>query len=171
MIEFNAKNYEDTIKQLNKGLKYNPVDINILFEKAEAYKNMKDYKKFYDNTINLYNNIYSKNDLAHFYRNLGYYYIEKKNWDLAKAVYLYSLRFDNNPVVNQELEYIINKSDDSLPSKNRLENILSKNNIPLFINEDVIDIIIDLSKQIKKSNSQNSNVGKFIEKVMLDLQI
>ena len=171
MIDYDNGENEKAITNINKGLKYDPADTNLLFEKAENYKALHDMKKFYDNTLDIYKYIYTKSDLAKYYRNLGYYYIEKKDYELAKALYLYSLRFENNKIVNKELEYIISKSDDSLPAKNRLENILSKNNIPLFIDENVIDIIIKLDKELKTSNNGNTSFGKFINQIREELQI
>lgn len=171
MMEYEKGNNEEAIVLLNEGLKYSPADIKIMFEKAENYKAIHDMKEFFNTTNTIYKYLYTKLDLAKYYRNLGYYYIEKKEYDLAKVLYLYSLRFDNNPIVNKELEYIISKSDDTLPAKNRLENILSKNNIPLFIDENVIDVILKLDKEIKKTNNANSELGKLIKKIKNELQI
>ena len=171
MIEFEKGNNEQAIANINKGLKYNPVDTKLLFEKAENYKALHDMKNFNSTNQYLYKYIYTKSDLAKYYRNLGYYYIEKKEYDIAKAVYLYSLRFEKNQIVNKELEYIISKSDDTLPTKNRLENILSSKSIPLFIDENVIDIIIKLDNELKNSNNNKSELGKLINKVREELQI
>lgn len=171
MIDYEKGENEQAIANINKGLKYDPADTKLMFEKAENYKVLHDMKKFYDNTIDIYKYIYTKSDLAKYYRNLGYYFVEKKDYELAKTLYLYSLRFENNKIVNKELEYIISKSDDSLPAKNRLENILSKNNIPLFIDENVIDIIIKLDQELKANNNGNTSFGKFIKHVREDLQI
>lgn len=166
MIDFENKNYEEAIKKLNKALKWNPYDIKVLFEKAENYKVMGDLKKYYTSTLDLFDKIYSMEDLARYYRNLGYYFIEEKQWDLAKAMYLYSVRFENNPVALQELKYILAKSNnETLPAKEDLKDILKENRIPTFIDKNVIKSINSIQEKIINEHDEKTAVGKFIIKL------
>lgn len=166
MADFENKDYEEAIKKLNKALKWNPNNINVLFERAETYKNKGDLKKYYNLTLDLYDKIYTINDLAHYYRNLGYYFIETENWDLAKALYLYSVRFENNDVALTELKYIISKSkDNSLPAKDDLQEILKEERIPTFIAKETIKIVNELYNQIVKEDKENSNVGRLLKEL------
>lgn len=166
MIDFENRNHEEAIKKLNKALKWNPCDIKSMFEKAENYKASGDLKKYYTSTLDLFDNIYSINDLARYYRNLGYYFIEEKEWDLAKAMYLYSVRFDNNPVALQELKYILSKSgNDTLPAKEDLKDILKENRIPTFISKEIINLVNDLYSKLKEDNNVNSPVGKLVSEI------
>ena len=120
--------------------------------------------KYYNLTKKIYSKIYDINNLARYYRNLGYYYIEKKEWDLAKAVYLYSLKYQNSPVVTQEIAYIVQESkNDKLPDKDNLTKILKENNIPIFISKENMNIIKELKSELEKEDKLDSNVGKFIE--------
>lgn len=166
MIDFEKGNYEEAIKKLNKALKWNPCDIKSMFEKAENYKASGDLKKYYTSTLDLFDNIYSIKDLARYYRNLGYYFIEEKNWDLAKAMYLYSVRFDNNPVALQELKYILSKSgNETLPAKEDLVDILKENRIDVFISKSNVQLVKNLYEKLKKDGESNSPVGKFVNEI------
>lgn len=167
IISFDEKDYDNAIKILNKSLKLNPCNISSLFEMAENYKAKGELLKYLNWTNKCYEKIYYVNHLAHYYRNLGYYYIEKKEWNLAKALYLYSLKYDANPVVTTELQYIIQKTNDkSLPSKESLTSILRKNEIPTFIKKDNLNLIKDIYNGLEKDNKLESNVGKFITNLM-----
>ncbi len=166
-IAFEDKDYDTSIKFLNKALKLNPVDTNSLFEIAENYKMKKDYEEYFRWTKKCYDCLYHISQLAHYYRNLGYYYVEKKEWDLALAVYLYSLKYENNPNVVTELKYITSKTENiTLPKADELTTILRKNEIPTFISKENLKIIKDLHKELEESGNLNSDIGKFITKIM-----
>ena len=171
MIDFENKNYDDAIKNINKSLKWNPNNINALFEKAENYKVKGELKKYYSITLDLYDKIYNLKDLAHYYRNLGYYFIENEEWDLAKTLYLYSVRFENNNVALDELKYILAKSkDNTLPAKEDLENILKENRIPTYISKNIIKYVKELTTKIIEEGQEKTNVGKFLIELNKELQ-
>lgn len=164
IIAFDKKDNDEAIKYLNKAIKLNPCDVNAMFELAENYKVKKELIKYYNLTKKIYSKIYDINNLARYYRNLGYYYIEKEEWDLAKAVYLYSLKYQDSSVVTQEIAYIVQKSkNDKLPDKEDLRKILKENNIPIFISKENMNVIKELKSQLEKEDKLSSNVGKFIE--------
>ena len=167
IFAFDEKDYDAAIKLLNKSLKLNPTSISSLFEMAENYKAKEELDKYYDWTEKCYDRLYHVSQLAHYYRNLGYYYIEKKEWNLAKSVYLYSLKYDNNPNVEKELKFIASKSkDESLPKKEELTSILRKNNIPTFISKENLNIIKELYEDLESKKQLNTNVGKFLSRIM-----
>ena len=163
-ISFDEANYEECIKYQNKALKCNPCNITAMFEKAECYKAKGNIKKYQEETENTYNYIYNIFDLAHYYRNLGYYYIEKKDYDLSKALYLYSMKYDDNETAHSEIMYIAQKTNDtSLIEIEKLTGILRKNDIPTFISKRNLEVIKKLNKEIDESGNENSDNGKFLK--------
>lgn len=98
--------YEEGLKAIENTIKWNPMVMSPLFEKCEIYKMKKDLEGFYKETISLYDKIYRASDLAHFYRNLGYYYIELNKLDIAYALYTASLKFEKNNTAYGEMTYI-----------------------------------------------------------------
>ena len=166
-IEFELGNYDKAIENLNKAIQWNPYDFQAIMELAEAYKAKKDLKKYYSITLDSINFIYREKDLARYYRNLGYYFIENKEWDLAKAVYLYSLRFENSNNVYQEIQYIVQSTgDDKLPEKENLSDILRENRIDTYILKDNLRIVDDLYEQTEKDQQLDTNFGKFLTELM-----
>ena len=166
-IEFEYGNYDKAIDYLNEAIQWNPYDFSANMELAESYKAKNDIEKYYSLTLNSIDYIYKEKDLARYYRNLGYYYIEKQKWELAKAVYLYSLKFENNATAEQELKYIIqNTGDDNAPEKEELINILTENKIETYILKDNLAIIYNMYSQMEQSNQLNSNLGETIQNLI-----
>lgn len=162
-MEFEFGNYDKAIEYLNQALQWNPFDFKATMELAETYKAKNDFKKYYLITLDSINLIYTEKDLARYYRNLGYYFIENKKWNLAKAVYLYSLKFENSNNVYQEIQYIVQSTgDDKLPEKETLAEVLKENRIGTYISKDNLRIIDDLYKKAAEENQLDTNFGKFL---------
>jgi hypothetical protein len=75
-------------------------------------------------------------NIARFYRRLGFIATEEGNYDCALAAYTYSLNFKNHPAVKNEIDYIRHVSrmgglKASSVAKNAVS-ILSKNGLPVL---------------------------------------
>ena len=76
---------------------------------------------------------YTRRDLGRCYRNLGYYHIERKNWDLAVALFHHSLAFDpESAVARSELLHIHDETGQSVrsPGADAITAALKANGIP-----------------------------------------
>lgn len=165
-MEFEQGDYDKAIDYLNKAIQWNPYSFQATMELAEAYKVKKELKKYYSITLDSINIIYREKDLARYYRNLGYYFIENKEWDLAKAVYLYSLRFENSNNVYQEIQYIVQSTgNDKLPEKEALPEILRENRIDTYILKENLRIIDELYEQALKEQQLDTNFGNFLSEI------
>ena len=100
------KNYDEALKMIDKTIRWSPMNLSPLFEKCETYKLQKNWEEFKNITSSIYDKIYNASDLAHYYRNLGYYYIEMNNLDLAYALYTASIKFEKSKNVYREMAYI-----------------------------------------------------------------
>ena len=90
---FEYKKFIEARAALEIAEKYNPIDVNIKIELAETYKVEKNWDKFLSINKRIYDCSYTNEDLCRYYRNLGYYYIEKGNYDVAISVYILSILF------------------------------------------------------------------------------
>lgn len=166
-IDFEMHLFDEAEKFLNKALEWDPYNFSAINEKGEIYKAQKDFKKYYFNTLDSAELIYSESELARYYRNLGFYFIENSEWELAKAVYTYSLKFDFSPVVAQELEYIAQKTGNKgVPENNKLINILKENRIITYIPNENVKIVEDLYESIKSENQLETPLGKDVEELV-----
>lgn len=166
-IDFEMHLFDEAEMFLNKALEWDPYNFSAINEKGEIYKAQKEFKKYYFNTLDSAEVIYREAELARYYRNLGFYFIENSEWELAKAVYAYSLKFDYSPVVVQELEYIAHKTGNKdVPDNDKLINILKENRIITYISNENIKIVEDLYESIKSENQLETPLGKDIEELV-----
>lgn len=103
-VEF--KEYDEALRNLNESLKWNPVDLTVLFEKAECYKAKGDLERFKAEVEKTYQFITYNSFLAKYYRAIGYYYVEKKVYNVANV--LNSMAFDF-ATTEQERKLAINE--------------------------------------------------------------
>jgi len=131
-------------------------------ESSEEFQSLlEEYK---DKTLGFFSKLYDPHDLARFYRNLGYYYIEREEWELAKAIYIYSMRFDNSDKAKNELIYIIQKSNSQeLPNPEKVKSMLEKYYIPTKISERNLKIIEEMLNAIIRDKQQESGLGQYLK--------
>lgn len=104
-------------------------------------------------------------DLGRFYRDLGYYYIEKGNFNLAKDLYVYSMQFDNTKkeLVINELQYIFQRTgDNKVPEIESSYKNIENENIPVFFDKDIVGLILSLHKKVQEDKQEESPVGQLI---------
>lgn len=151
-IESEKGNFKQALDYLNQGLEISPQNPEIYFEIAECYKMQKEYDKMFDVTKSIYDFIFRPDDLAQYYRLLGYYYTEKEKYDLAYNLYKLSLIFEKNSSAYNEINYICSKCN-SISIDNRINcDLIKNNNIPIGANERNIEKISKLinSKEINE---------------------
>lgn len=166
-IDFEMQLLDEAEQFLNKALEWDPYNFSAINEKGEIYKAQKNFKKYYFNTLDSAELIYRESELARYYRNLGFYFIENSEWELAKAVYAYSLKFDFSPVVAHELEYIAQKTGNKdIPENDKLINILKENRIITYISNENIKIIEGLYESMKSENQIETSLGKEVEELV-----
>jgi tetratricopeptide (TPR) repeat protein len=90
---FEHKKFVEARKPLEIAGKYNPFDTNSKIELAETYKVEKNWDKYLSINKQVYECAYTNEDLCRYYRNLGYYYIEQENYELAISLYIMSILF------------------------------------------------------------------------------
>lgn len=167
IIAVEQHNINKAREALKQALQWNPYNMSAMFEDIEIYKIEGKLEDYRNKTVESINKIYNPIDLARFYRNLGYYYIENKQWDLAKAIYCYSIRISNNDKAQNELIYIMQKTNDkTLPELKDIKNILEKYSIPSNISDRILKILMQMYNQMKNDNNEDSDLGKYISSLI-----
>jgi tetratricopeptide (TPR) repeat protein len=80
-VLFELKKYGEARQALEKAKAYNPVYTTILFELSETYKVKKEWDGYLKINGDCLRYAYSKNALARCYRNYGFYFTERKNYE------------------------------------------------------------------------------------------
>lgn len=161
---YEAGKYDDAIGELKKCFTINPVSIKARFEMCECHLQLKEYFPAQNDLLSLVDFIYNPEQAAKFYRRMGYIHTEKKQFDLARACYLYSLNYENHLSVNKELEYINQLSaEHSLPNP---EKLLREGGIPL-VHLDRDDLFVSAAEAVADTTEEEStsNHDKNAEKV------
>ena len=131
----------------------NPVLSIIYFERAEIFKLKKNFKPFFKYTNDALKYAISAQFLARGYRNLGFYYIEKDNLELATALFKFSLIFENNDMAYSELNYIESLGYNTSQVDNDFIYILNKYDIQMGPSELVFDTLMELITKAKEENN------------------
>lgn len=152
---------------LEKAKRWNPASATVAFEYGETFKMEGDLDNFLKATREIYPYIYRKNDFARFYRNLGYYYIEKEDYFTAACCFLYSGSYEQHPMIASELMYIEQKTGKKLsPTMEELMVFFEENDIPLTISEEMLKIAYAYGKHFHDEGDMDATAyfwGIFVE--------
>ena len=127
---------------LKKGLQWNPMCFKMLSEYIETYKMEGDMENFYDNTIEAFRIAFRSADVARCFRNIGYYFVEKKLYSEAKAAYFLSMSYDNQSGQAQSELYYISQMAGNIPDPgiNEAKKYSEKYGFPLGVDENILKI-------------------------------
>lgn len=159
---------EEARKCFENSIKWNPYNIDAMFEKAETYKIEKRFEEFKKITEESYKYIYKPQHLARYYRNLGYYFIEQEEYQLAISLELYSIQIDDQKgnTATREVMYAMEKSGKrELPDIKEIINNLTQNNIPVFVDPRIVGLTIALKKDMISKDAINSPLGNFVNEI------
>ena len=153
------KRIPEAQEALKKGLRWNPVCFRMMSEYIETYKMSGDLEQFFILTKEAFKIAFRPTDLARCYRNLGYYFVEKKLWSEAIACNLLSLEYDNEAKAAQsELYYINNATDGKIPepSIEEVKEYGKKYGFPLGADKDILGISYSYGKHFLEQNKPNA---------------
>ena len=101
-----AGNYSGAQQEWLSAHLENPVDMETILGIILCCKQLGDADGEYSYTTESYNYCCTRAELAAYYRNLGWYYLEKYKPEVAAACYLYSKYFEDSQQADAELEFL-----------------------------------------------------------------
>ena len=106
---------EEARKALEKGLKWNPCDMEIRTEYAETSKMQGNMEAYLEQVLENIKYCFRPKYLARAYRDLGYYFIERKQYSEATFLYYLSMRWEpESKQAASELFYIEQKAEEEI---------------------------------------------------------
>ena len=171
-INIETKNYGKAQEYFKKGLEWNPMDVSIMFENAYLYRMLGDIERYKAEIEKTNPFIYEIGYMAKYYRELGWYYVEKKSFDLANALYTQSLAFYETDMAKKELEFIAKSENRQarLSTTEEMQKLFRDYNITFGFNRNTVDIIIDEYNRLYNENPQ-PDVINFISKKLYDITL
>lgn len=146
--------------------RWNPVSSQIMFELAEIYKIAEQYPLFLSWTRKAMECTYSAHDLARAYRNLGYYYIDMKEYTLAADLFYFSMYFEESQMARSELFYI-GQLTGEMPKQSDIQafrSALEAKKIPFGPDGEIISLVYQLG-QLFAENQQYDIAAECFENV------
>ena len=130
-------NYKAAEQEWIKAHFENPVDMESILSIIACCKQLGDVDGEYAYTTDSYNYCCTRAEMAAYYRNLGWYYLEKYKPDLASACYMYSQLFDKTEQAEDELKFLEKALQRKIEEKSpeELQTILKEHEIPTSANQ------------------------------------
>ena len=98
--------YEKALAAYKNALDVNPVGIGARFEICECYIKLGNLIGARTTLLEMQEYLVENENIARFYRRLGYISIELQEYQLAAALFIYSMKFEKSNLVADELMYI-----------------------------------------------------------------
>ena len=170
-INFETKNCRKAIQYLDKAIEWNPVSPQIRLEKADALRNIDEIEKYRIEVEKTYPYIYESSYMAKYYRELGWYYSEKKIFDLANALYTQSVSFLNTDLAKNELMYIAQQEhrEPRLSTKEEISKLFKEYNIPFGISNEITQFIYEDSQKLLKENK--IQLANYLYRTLYDITL
>lgn len=104
---FEEGKYEEAIECYRKCLDYHAEGFFAEFEIVEAYLQLRDYGNAEKVLASIRPGLNQDTDKAKWLRRSGFIAVEKREYELAYALYVYSLSFEDNAIAHDEINYIV----------------------------------------------------------------
>ena len=135
------KEIEKACEMLSVSLHYNPFDYRFIFEHLETFKLTGDFDKLEELSRAYLTYAYRPEYIGHLYRNLGFVYTEKKDYETAIALYQFASVYDvaNKKLSEHELDYIAHITGEKFKelSQEEAEAPLKREHIPIGASEEI----------------------------------
>lgn len=171
-INIETKNFGKALEYLQTGLKWNPINVPLMFKIAEIHRMTGNIEKFKAQVEKTYLYIYSSSYMAKYYRELGWYYLEKRIFDLANALYTHSTLYENTELAREKLIYIAKQENRELKfsTAQEVKQLLLEYNIPYDFNRNMTQIILNEYQYLNK-NKPDAEVLKSLSCTLYDITL
>lgn len=166
------KNYGKALEYLNEGLSWNPIDMYLAFEKAALYRMLGNIERFRAEIEKVHPYIYTSKGLSRYYRELGWYYVERKVYDLANALYTRSIAYDDTMIARNELKYIAQQENREVKFSTReeIERLFADYNIKGGFSKFTFNIILEEYNRLK-NEEKAKNIVDDLSKTLYDITL
>lgn len=150
--------YEEAQPLLERATGWNPVGPRAALAYAECCKELDDRAKFFVITKEILTYATQRDELARCYRNLGWYFTCLGEYEAAKGCYLFSLTWEQEPKVQQELAYIDQQAGRHIedPNLEELKSFADTFNFQLGPDHDVVGLAYSYGREMLAQRQYDS---------------
>ncbi len=162
--------FDAALKVLGRGLGYNPIDTDLLFEEGEIFKIRREWTVFRRITDLCLSYAYKSSGIARAYRNFGYMFLEQGDYDGAISCYLLSREYNDHAVVRKQLERIprlLGRRIDEKYYKENFRAILEERKIQVGPSRDLLQIAYTFAEHCEKDHDYQA--ACYFYGILLDL--
>ncbi len=134
----------------------NPVDMEAVLGIILCCKQLGDIEGEYSYTTESYNYCCTRAELAAYYRNLGWYYLEKYKPEVASACYLYSKYFGESQQADAGLEFLEKATGKKVSNKDlgEIQKLLKENDIPTEANPVTLALLYKAAQEADEAGDR-----------------
>lgn len=171
-MNIEQKNYGKALEYLQEGLKWNPVDTVLIFEVATVYRMTGNIERFKAEIEKAHALIYNSSNMAKYFRELGWYYSEKRIFDLANALYTHSLSYQDTELARKELMYIAQQEgrETRFSNNEEIKKLLADYNIVGGFNRNTTQILYNEYTHLKNKKLDTPLIT-FLSRVLYDITL
>lgn len=138
---------DEAVKAYMHASLISPADLDACFSLAMVYRDMGRWKDMKECVKRAYGYIFTRTDIAQYYRYLGCYELEMYHPDNALALYRYSDLFSRSEAADAQIGFLKEAGTDMTDmDTDKLRKVISKENIPLQPDPDTIGITFKVGK-------------------------
>jgi len=167
---FELKRFDEASVALKKAIMINPINVDAIFELAEISKLCGSLEDYYATSKKCLSLSYTGKSLARCYRNIGFYFVELKEYDVATALFHVSMNYDRQTTMAQsELYYIQQLTGETapVPSIDEVNKVFEKYNLQLGPSNLIVSIAATLGKDAEKRG--HFGAARFFYSILYDL--
>jgi len=146
---FELERFDESRIALKKAINSNPLLLEAVFELAEISKRQGEWEEYIRLTKGCFEFAYKGEYLSRIYRNLGFYFIEEKKYEVAVELFILSKYFEkDNPMANSELMYIEQETGKPISffRHDDVETLFKKHGIQIGGNKVVLKTCIEVGR-------------------------
>lgn len=150
---------DEAMEAYDTGLVWNPVDLDMMFQLVELYKRKGMLEPCRKLTMETYDYCCCRRHMGRFYRNLGFYFVERKQLQLAVALYIYSNIYEPSEHADKELDFISKLSGQQIQNYTlpKLQEMIESAGIPLGPNPNTLGITSRVGQlELDNGNYENA---------------
>lgn len=153
-ILFELKRFDEAREQLKKCLKLNPCNARAYFELAEVEKASQNLEEVRRLTAEVHPYIYTRPQLAHYYRNQAFLANMDGKFRLAVAMVYVSLDYEEHAIARAQLNALakVKGTDLSRPKTEEIQKLIQDTDIQLGPNKDVYGIALEVGAKMRERN-------------------